>query len=112
MEGFKGKWLQTSAELYDEFLKVSLQTDSDHQHFHRHRHRHRHRHFKRISIIRNFQALDVGWMLRKAAQVPRKIHSTHDDDDDDGDDDDGDGDDGDDDYSDDDDHDFVCFKSS
>ena len=35
MEGFKGKWLQTSAELYDEFLK----------------------------------ALDVGWMLRKAAQV-------------------------------------------
>ena len=23
MEGFKGKWLQTSAELYDEFLKVS-----------------------------------------------------------------------------------------
>ena len=51
-------------------------------------------------------------MLRKAAQVPRKIHSTHDDDDNDGDDGDGDGDDGDDDYSDDDDHDFVCFKSS
>ena len=24
MEGLKGKWLQTSAELYDEFLKVSL----------------------------------------------------------------------------------------
>ena len=23
MEGFKGKWLQISAELYDEFLKVS-----------------------------------------------------------------------------------------
>ena len=50
-------------------------------------------------------------MLRKAAQVPRKIHSTHDDHDGDGDDDDG-GDDDDDDDSDDDDHDFVCFKSS
>jgi len=35
MEEFSGKWMQTSALLYDEFLK----------------------------------ALDVGWMLRKAAQV-------------------------------------------